>query len=117
MRLTHKNMKGAKAIGMTFVLQSSCLASVCAMLHIQCASFRCLSCGLIKKYLKDPDAIVDPNESVLISREHAETRALEAFNSVLEHGPKIELDHHLVYHTRNFVSAAKFTHADGPSRL
>lgn len=33
-----------------------------------------------------------------MSKEEAEKGALAAFNAVFEYGPKIELDHHLVYY-------------------
>ncbi|KAK2459721.1 hypothetical protein APHAL10511_008255 [Amanita phalloides] len=46
----------------------------------------------------DPDAEIDPNEVVSIPREEAETRCAAAFQFVFENGPKIELDHHIVYH-------------------
>lgn len=43
---------------------------------------------------------MDPAEAVAISKPEAETTAVHAFEAVFEHGPKIELDHHLVYHAR-----------------
>ncbi|KAG5640665.1 hypothetical protein DXG03_007602 [Asterophora parasitica] len=46
----------------------------------------------------DPDAVLDPNEVVDIPKADAEKGAAEAFRAVFEYGPKIELDHHLVYH-------------------
>ncbi|KAF8890951.1 hypothetical protein BD779DRAFT_1515400 [Infundibulicybe gibba] len=47
---------------------------------------------------QDPDAIHEPAKVVSISKEDASKGAIEAFEAVFEHGPKIELDHHLVYH-------------------
>jgi hypothetical protein len=43
---------------------------------------------------------VDPNEVLTISRAEAAQRACAAFQSVFEHGPKIELDHYVVYFAR-----------------
>jgi len=40
-----------------------------------------------------------------MSREDAEKMAVASFESVFENGPKIELDHHLVYHARGFIPA------------
>ena len=54
---------------------------------------------------QDSDAILEPNEIVSITQHDAETKAAQAFSTVLENGQKIELDHHLVYHTReSFVA-------------
>ncbi|TDL19779.1 hypothetical protein BD410DRAFT_815806 [Rickenella mellea] len=57
--------------------------------------------GVCLRYVAhpDPDAIVDPSEKLSISQADAETTALAAFQRVLDNGPKIDLDHHLVYHT------------------
>ena len=38
-----------------------------------------------------------------MSREDAERSAEEAFRAVFEYGPKIELDHYLVYFTRKLA--------------
>jgi len=48
----------------------------------------------------DPDAELDPSEDIelLIPQRKAAAAAEIAFRAVFEHGPKIELDHHLVYH-------------------
>ncbi|KAG6915424.1 hypothetical protein DXG01_011573 [Tephrocybe rancida] len=46
----------------------------------------------------DPDAVLHPEEVVDIPRAEAEAGAEEAFRAVFEYGPKIELDHHIVYH-------------------
>ncbi|TFK32751.1 hypothetical protein BDQ12DRAFT_692043, partial [Crucibulum laeve] len=56
--------------------------------------------GVCLRYVAypDPDAELDPNEVVSIPKEEAATGAEEAFRAVFEHGPRIELDHHLVYH-------------------
>jgi hypothetical protein len=52
--------------------------------------------------LQDPDAELDPSEDIalLIPQRKASGAAEAAFRAVFEHGPKIELDHHLVYHAR-----------------
>jgi hypothetical protein len=44
--------------------------------------------------------VLDPTEVVSMDKAEAEKGAEKAFRAVLEHGPKIELDHHLVYYTR-----------------
>lgn len=49
--------------------------------------------------------MLDPEERVAMEKEEAEKGAEMAFRAVLEHGPKIELDHHLVYHAREFRQA------------
>jgi hypothetical protein len=54
--------------------------------------------------LKDPDAIVDESGSCQISKAEAAARAKAAFEEVFTNGPKIELEHHLVYHARKFTS-------------
>ncbi|KAF9523683.1 hypothetical protein CPB83DRAFT_775027 [Crepidotus variabilis] len=56
--------------------------------------------GVCMRYLAypDADAQIDPTETVKIPKEDAEKRSKESFAAVFEHGPKIELDHHLVYH-------------------
>ncbi|KAF9446913.1 hypothetical protein P691DRAFT_803254 [Macrolepiota fuliginosa MF-IS2] len=57
--------------------------------------------GVCLRYVAypDPDAVYDPDEVVTIPKTQAEKDSEEAFRLVLKHGPKIELDHHLVYHT------------------
>jgi len=57
--------------------------------------------GVCLRYVAypDPDAIIDPDEVVALQATQAETGSEEAFRMVLKNGPKIELDHHLVYHT------------------
>ncbi|KAI5118784.1 hypothetical protein M0805_005014 [Coniferiporia weirii] len=58
--------------------------------------------GVCYRYLAhpEPNAIVDPEEqsALGVSRAEAETRALAALGLVLENGPRIELDHQLVYY-------------------
>ncbi|CAA7263917.1 unnamed protein product [Cyclocybe aegerita] len=56
--------------------------------------------GVCMRYVAypDPDAELDPTEIVSIPKEDAEEAAETCFRAVFEHGPKIELDHHLVYH-------------------
>lgn len=44
--------------------------------------------------------MLDSTEVVTMDKGEAEKGAEKAFRAVLEHGPKIELDHHLVYYTR-----------------
>lgn len=51
---------------------------------------------------QEPNAVIDPNDQVDIPREEAQKRAMAALQTVLDNGPKIELDHHLVYYTRMF---------------
>lgn len=47
--------------------------------------------------------MLDSTEVVAMDKEEAEKGAENALRMVLEHGPKIELDHHLVYHAREFL--------------
>ncbi|KAF8659477.1 hypothetical protein AX16_001844 [Volvariella volvacea WC 439] len=56
--------------------------------------------GVCLRYVAypDPDAVLDPNEVISILREEAANGATKAFQDVFEYGPKIELDHHIVYH-------------------
>ncbi|KAG5634747.1 hypothetical protein H0H81_000907 [Sphagnurus paluster] len=56
--------------------------------------------GVCLRYLAypDPDAILETEEHLSITAEEAARGAEAAFRAVFEHGPKIELDHHLVYH-------------------
>ncbi|KAG2006390.1 Inclusion body clearance protein IML2 [Coprinopsis cinerea AmutBmut pab1-1] len=56
--------------------------------------------GVCLRYVAypDQDAEIDPNEKLDITKEDAERRAEQAFRAVFEHGPKIEFDHHIVYH-------------------
>ncbi|KAL0575364.1 hypothetical protein V5O48_006615 [Marasmius crinis-equi] len=56
--------------------------------------------GVCLRYIAypDPDAELEADEEVGIPKDEAEKGALEAFKFVFEHGPQIELDHHLVYH-------------------
>ena len=42
---------------------------------------------------------------IAIDKAEAEKGAENAFRAVIEHGPKIELDHHLVYHAREFLQS------------
>jgi hypothetical protein len=62
--------------------------------------------------LQEADAILDPNEVITIDKEDAAKRSLEAFEDVFKYGPKIELDHYLVYHAREFcqhrISVARY---------
>ncbi|KAF9268387.1 hypothetical protein L218DRAFT_954749 [Marasmius fiardii PR-910] len=56
--------------------------------------------GVCLRYIAypDPDAELEPDSEVGIPKEEAEKNAVDAFKFVFEHGPSIELDHHLVYH-------------------
>ncbi|KAJ7200812.1 hypothetical protein GGX14DRAFT_466162 [Mycena pura] len=56
--------------------------------------------GVCLRYIAfpDPDAVLDPKETPSVSRDEAAEGAKAAFLAVFENGPKIELDHHLVYH-------------------
>ncbi|KAJ7627995.1 hypothetical protein DFH06DRAFT_1226877 [Mycena polygramma] len=56
--------------------------------------------GVCLRYVAfpDPDAVLDPAEVVSTSRDEAAAGSKAALEAVFEHGPKIELDHHLVYH-------------------
>lgn len=47
----------------------------------------------------DPDAVLDPEEKIVITQADAQARSVAAFQEVFKHGTKIELDHFLVYHT------------------
>ncbi|KAI0319413.1 hypothetical protein OF83DRAFT_1110594 [Amylostereum chailletii] len=55
--------------------------------------------GLCMRFVAypDPDALFDPEEELAISQADAAARALAAFESVFANGPRIELDHYLVY--------------------
>jgi len=57
--------------------------------------------GVCLRYVAhpDPDAEVDPAERLAIGKADAEKRAEAAFRDVLAHGPRIELDHQIVYQT------------------
>ena len=43
---------------------------------------------------------MNAEEKLSISQEEGESKSLAAFERVLKNGPKIELDHHIVYYTR-----------------
>ncbi|KAH8093114.1 hypothetical protein BXZ70DRAFT_897849 [Cristinia sonorae] len=55
--------------------------------------------GVCLRYIAypEPDAVIDPAETFSITQEEATRRAVESFEAVFQHGPQIELDHHLVY--------------------
>ncbi|KAJ3812186.1 hypothetical protein F5876DRAFT_87865 [Lentinula aff. lateritia] len=55
--------------------------------------------GVCKRYVAypDPDAELDPAQLPIIPRDQAAKEAKAAFHAVLEHGPKIDFDHQLVY--------------------
>ncbi|KAG6862884.1 hypothetical protein C0993_001075, partial [Termitomyces sp. T159_Od127] len=66
----------------------------------------------------DPDATLDPaDEGDIIPRAEAEQGAEEAFKAVFEYGPKIELDHYIVYHARAFGLFCVSVSLDGLSLL
>jgi len=46
----------------------------------------------------DPDAQLEAGDKMPISTEEAEHRAVSAFQEVFDNGPKIELDHYIVYY-------------------
>ncbi|PPQ91091.1 hypothetical protein CVT25_013129 [Psilocybe cyanescens] len=61
--------------------------------------------GVCMRYIAhpDPDADLDPADedtlsTGMLSKEVAEREAAASFKAVFEYGPKIELDHQLVYH-------------------
>ncbi|KAF8956825.1 hypothetical protein BDZ97DRAFT_1925090 [Flammula alnicola] len=58
--------------------------------------------GVCMRYVAypDPDAELDPTEELsgIIPQADAARASELAFRAVFEHGPKIDLDHHLVYH-------------------
>jgi len=56
--------------------------------------------GVCCRYMAypDPDAIVDENDNIQISKSESVRRAKTAFQTIFANGPKIELEHHLVYH-------------------
>lgn len=62
------------------------------------------SCRLFREadafYPQDPDAELDAYEKVSVSVEEAQHKAKSAFEEVFENGPKIELDHYIVYYAR-----------------
>jgi len=47
---------------------------------------------------------VDENDNCQVSKLDAASRAKAAFKTVFINGSKIELDHHLVYHSRRFTN-------------
>ncbi|KAG8215539.1 hypothetical protein J3R82DRAFT_9198 [Butyriboletus roseoflavus] len=46
----------------------------------------------------DPDAELDAHDKVFVSVEEAQHKAESAFEEVFENGPRIELDHYIVYY-------------------
>ncbi|KAJ7926824.1 hypothetical protein B0H13DRAFT_1599253 [Mycena leptocephala] len=56
--------------------------------------------GVCLRYVAfpDPDAVLNPTDVPSLPRDEAAAGAKAAFEAVFEHGPKIELDHHMVYH-------------------
>jgi hypothetical protein len=63
----------------------------------------------MSKCKQDPDAEVDPNEVIKFSKAEAEKTAEASLKAVFEHGSKIDLDHHLVYHARRSPSDLEST--------
>jgi len=57
--------------------------------------------GVVLRYIAypDPDAVIDPSEKASIPIDEASAASLEALEDVISNGPKIELDHYIVYHT------------------
>lgn len=64
--------------------------------------------GISMRYVAypHPEAVESPEEkeAVGLSHEAAREKAFESFKWVIEHGPKIELDHQIVYCARQFPS-------------
>jgi hypothetical protein len=61
---------------------------------------------------------VDPDEALSIPQAEAAQRACVAFQTVFESGPKIELDHYVVYFARepdNLISLLRLTGFDSLS--
>ncbi|KAH8108408.1 hypothetical protein DFH11DRAFT_1747789 [Phellopilus nigrolimitatus] len=56
--------------------------------------------GVCCRYIAHPEphAVVDPSEKPEIAQEEAEGRAMAALQRVLDNGPKVELDHQIVYY-------------------
>ncbi|KIL61677.1 hypothetical protein M378DRAFT_82296 [Amanita muscaria Koide BX008] len=56
--------------------------------------------GVCLRYIAypEPDATIDPDEIVSIPKGEAEAKSVAAFKFVFENGPKIDLDHYIVYH-------------------
>ena len=46
----------------------------------------------------------EASPAVVYDKEESAKRAVVGFKAVFECGPKIELDHHLVYHAREFIA-------------
>lgn len=77
------------------------LMGVCMRYVAYPVSFSCRQVGVVcLKTKQDPDAELDPNEVVKFSKAEAEKTAEASLKAVFEHGSKIDLDHHLVYHAR-----------------
>jgi hypothetical protein len=54
--------------------------------------------------------VLDPTDVPSLPRDEAAAGAKAAFEAVFEHGPKIELDHHMVYHARACCSSFIYFH-------
>ncbi|KAF8867713.1 hypothetical protein CPB84DRAFT_1859129 [Gymnopilus junonius] len=80
--------------------------------------------GVCMRYVAypDPDAEIDVADTLptpglaSISKEEAEREAGASFKAVFEHGPKIELDHQLVYHA-HYELGRLLACQGGPSHL
>lgn len=93
------------AIGTTTASHSFLKAYACDISPIRLVDFEsCKRWKLID--LQERIAIVDPTEKMEVGREDAETQAMACFQRVLDSGPKIDLEHQLVYYARmsSFVS-------------
>ncbi|CAL1697497.1 unnamed protein product [Somion occarium] len=55
--------------------------------------------GVCLRYVAypEPDAVIDPEEKLPISKADAVAQATTSFQLIFTHGPKIELDHFIVY--------------------
>lgn len=62
--------------------------------------------------LKEPDTVIDPEDKLSISKEDAVIQAIASFQLVFTHGPKIELDHFLVYFARKSFRPPTSRHLD-----
>lgn len=71
--------------------------------------------GVCLRYVVYPEENTIPEETVdglglgeQLTKEEMENRAEEAFRDVFRYGPKIELDHYVVYHARESILSCGF---------
>ena len=86
--------------GMIIALLNSFKEFACAMQRIRSVSFSLHETDFDPSISQDADAIVDPPEQAVIPQDQAVRQAQDAFQLVFQYGPKIELDHYIVYHAR-----------------